>query len=502
MTSPTGLSGSWTDHSSASVLQWEAVSWSPELGVFVAVALNGTASTGMMISPDGATWTSLPVATTNLWSGITYSPDLGVFVALGNSGYAVNTSTVAAPAISAISSGTPGSSTATITWTTDEKASSRVFYSTDLSYGSSTTLDASLVFSHSVGLSGLTCGTAYHYKVSSTLFGQNTLSGDNTFITTLGACVPPTVTAQTASSLTQTSATLNGAITATGGANATIRGFNYGLSAGYGSTINTSGSYSTGAYAANLTGLLCGNTYHYQAYATNSAGTGTSTPDATFATSACASSSGSGGSHGTTIGFSDVWPTGISGAPLDFSINGGARSAGTPTLAIMLNGDPKTVSGYAISLDPQFIGGGIMPYAASTAFTLPDVAGIYTLYVEYFSTTGRVSPVIAHSIAYQKGRAASASGLFMRTLAAGVSDSEVFTLQKFLNARGFTLVLAGPGSPGSETEFYGRATKNAVIKFQEAHKAEILAPLGLSQGTGTFGRATMTFANTLLAGGQ
>ncbi len=96
----------------------------------------------------------------------------------------------------------------------------------------------------------------------------------------------PTVTVQAASSVTSISATLNGNITVDGNASPTVRGFNYGLTSSYGSTTSTSGTYSTGAYTASLTGLICGTVYHYQAYATNLAGTGTSA-DQTFSTSAC-----------------------------------------------------------------------------------------------------------------------------------------------------------------------------------------------------------------------
>jgi Leucine-rich repeat (LRR) protein len=58
-------------------------------------------------------------------------------------------------------------STATIAWTTDEPATSQVEYGTTAAYGSTTTLDANLVTSHSVTLIGLTADTTYHYQVKS-----------------------------------------------------------------------------------------------------------------------------------------------------------------------------------------------------------------------------------------------------------------------------------------------------------------------------------------------
>ncbi|MBU1355281.1 MAG: endonuclease [Candidatus Edwardsbacteria bacterium] len=77
------------------------------------------------------------------------------------------------------------SSTATISWTTDEASNSWVYYGLTTSY-SDTAKNESDVTNHSVGLSGLSASTNYHYKVSSTDPMNNgpTYSGDNTFTTT------------------------------------------------------------------------------------------------------------------------------------------------------------------------------------------------------------------------------------------------------------------------------------------------------------------------------
>ncbi len=73
---------------------------------------------------------------------------------------------------------------ATITWTTDEGADSRVEYGVDTNYGNSTTLDASLVTSHSQTITGLAAGTTYHFRVYSRDESLNSsVSGDYTFTT-------------------------------------------------------------------------------------------------------------------------------------------------------------------------------------------------------------------------------------------------------------------------------------------------------------------------------
>ncbi|MBN2098902.1 MAG: fibronectin type III domain-containing protein [Dehalococcoidia bacterium] len=74
------------------------------------------------------------------------------------------------------------SSTATIAWTTNESTTSQVEYGTTTSYGSSSTLDSNLVTTHSVGLTGLSSCTTYHYRVrSKDACGNEAISQDYTF---------------------------------------------------------------------------------------------------------------------------------------------------------------------------------------------------------------------------------------------------------------------------------------------------------------------------------
>lgn len=65
---------------------------------------------------------------------------------------------------------------------------------------------------------------------------------------------------------------------------------------------------------------------------------------------------------------------------------------------------------------------------------------------------------------------------------------DIFNLQKLLNANGFTVSNTGSGSPGNETNFFGPATKAALIRFQIANK---LPP------TGFFGPMTKALIQVL-----
>ncbi len=150
------------------------------------------------LSANGLTATITPAA--NLTQGKTYKIQViggasGV-LDLANHGMAstytqtTGFSTVAdttPPTITLVGSSGIGSTTATITWTTNENADSQVFYrrTGDPAY-QQTAVDPTLVTSHSVGLNGLDASTTYEYYVRSADSAGNaaTSSPTKTFITT------------------------------------------------------------------------------------------------------------------------------------------------------------------------------------------------------------------------------------------------------------------------------------------------------------------------------
>lgn len=69
-------------------------------------------------------------------------------------------------------------------------------------------------------------------------------------------------------------------------------------------------------------------------------------------------------------------------------------------------------------------------------------------------------------------------------------------LQQKLNSNTATQISeSGPGSKGNETEYFGELTKQAVMRFQELHRSEILVKSGLTAPTGFVGPATLAVLN-------
>ncbi len=83
------------------------------------------------------------------------------------------------PVITNVAAGSPATGSATFTWTTNENATSRVYYGTTPALGSSTTLDPQAVFAHSATITGVVVETDYYYDVESEDLEGNVTRDDN-----------------------------------------------------------------------------------------------------------------------------------------------------------------------------------------------------------------------------------------------------------------------------------------------------------------------------------
>ena len=90
---------------------------------------------------------------------------------------------VTPPVISGLTS-TAASTTAAISWTTNELATSQVSYGTSTTLGLNTVLDSNFVTSHLQTLSGIATGTTYYYSVKSQDGSGNTATSTQQLFTT------------------------------------------------------------------------------------------------------------------------------------------------------------------------------------------------------------------------------------------------------------------------------------------------------------------------------
>jgi hypothetical protein len=96
-----------------------------------------------------------------------------------------------APAISAVQAQAVTTTSATITWTTDQLSDSQVEYGTTTSYALSTAVDSTAVTSHSHTIIGLTPSALYHFRVKSrNASGLLGMSADFTFRAAARGAVP------------------------------------------------------------------------------------------------------------------------------------------------------------------------------------------------------------------------------------------------------------------------------------------------------------------------
>jgi hypothetical protein len=184
--SPTSLTKTTPDNDNTPTFTWNAATD------------DDTGIAGYLVRIDGGEWTSIGDVTTftceNAVSDGSHALKVKAVDKAGNEGdegsLAFTCDTVA-PTISNVSVASTSPSSATITWTTNESATSQVEYGTTSDYGSSSALHSSLMTTHTVTLTGLTAETTYHYRVKSKdACGNEASSNDNTFTTVWGIGSP------------------------------------------------------------------------------------------------------------------------------------------------------------------------------------------------------------------------------------------------------------------------------------------------------------------------
>lgn len=184
------------------------------------------------------------------------------------------------PDISGVSATEITASSAKITWTTDEAATSQVEYGTTSTYGSTTPKDSSLVLTHNVSLTGLSATTVYHFKVDSEDSSGNAASSSDLNFTTLAASdtTPPVISSINVLDITQNSARITWKTD-----EAATSQVEYGTTTAYGFSTVKDTSLST-THSQSLSGLEKGTEYHFRVNSDDSAGNPAHSLDHTFTT--------------------------------------------------------------------------------------------------------------------------------------------------------------------------------------------------------------------------
>jgi len=163
------------------------VTWTTSESATSEVSYGETSALELATSSDSSSSTSHAITLTGLTSGETYYFAVSSTDGSGNEATS-STSTFTtvdetAPVISGVEVVDVTTTTARVTWTTDEAADSRVSFGESTSY-ESTEFTSSLTTSHSVTLTDLTAGATYHFQVLSSDFSENqSFTADDTFTT-------------------------------------------------------------------------------------------------------------------------------------------------------------------------------------------------------------------------------------------------------------------------------------------------------------------------------
>jgi peptidoglycan hydrolase-like protein with peptidoglycan-binding domain len=445
-------------------------------------ALYGTASTSVALA------TSHSITITGLTANTTYHFRVQSADALSNtatsSDLTLKTAAVpdtTPPVITAISSGTPGQATATITWTTDEAASSSVSYGTTISYGAAST-SATFVTSHSLLLSGLAANTTYHFQVASADLSNNvTTSSDQIFTT---AVTPDTTPPAITISAPINGSTVSGSsvvFAATASDNIAVAGVKF-----YADTTLIGTEDTVFPYTVNFDSTMLSNGIHafsavardtsnnYATTTVTNVTVNNTTPDTT--PPAISSISANPSDQAATI----HWTTDEAATSIvDYGVTAGYGSVSTS--ATLVSSHLSSLSALTASTIYHFRvvsadASGNTSTSSDQTFTTtvtPSVVAPIVIVPGHFSGSGPAySPPGGSS---QGGSGVSVSAPFIRNLDVKSTGSDVTNLQNFLIQGGYL-------TAGNNTGYFGALTQAALARFQKAR--------GISPAVGYFGAVT------------
>ena len=405
---------------------------------------------------------------------------------------------VTAPVISNIAV-TPATHSATVTWNTDEVASSQVIYAPNVNYASSTDesdMDTR-VTDHSVTFTDLAVCSLYHFKVISrdASFNWNRAQSDDATFTTTGCAGNANVQSQNANTITtdvggSVSHTANGStinVQVPANYSATTTSIEVQIKAlpsnaalaGIGkpsSSVNSAASvvFDVTALIDSTTVLDSFDlpvtiTYHYSD--SEVSGLDLSTlwmyhyhDGAWLRLDSCSVNTSARTVTCSTPSFSTF---GLFGQPVRSSGGGGGASGSSGTIPVYGCTDSRATNYNPRATNMSFLGQCVYPGATTTA---PVVYAPVATSTPVVVSTPVVTPVNQLSC--------TATFNLKHPVKFGSKNdpNDVKLLEKYLNTyEGTSLPIDG---------IYSKAGFAAVVKWQEKYASEILTPWGLKKGTG------------------
>lgn len=449
-----------------------------------------TASSGQVTGGGSSTITINPTA--NLEEGVSYYVTIAgtafkdssnnYFNGISNSsGWTFTTADETAPIISSRAANTTASTTATVTWTTNEQASTKVVYGVTSALGTTTpeTNTSSRVTSHTVSLSGLLACTEYYYAAVSRDAALNSATSTTSTFTTPGCTASVTPTAATSTNITTTSGGSTSVdegsktftVTAPANATATSSSFVIQVKAVPSDSVlaeigrPTAVPNEIGATVFDVKAIVNGSTI-------------LDSFDAEITISYEYSESELTGMDERSLWLYH-YSNGAWAALNSCTVDTGANtiSCTTPSFSIFGLFGKAAVSGGGSS---TIIYGCKDPKASN-----------YSRFVAHKQDMCRYETVVVASTPVTTTPAPASATQFERNLETGMSGADVRALQVFLNTQGFKVAEVGLGSIGNETEKFGAGTHEALIQFQKEH--------GIAPASGYFGPLTRAYIATMSA---
>ena len=395
---------------------------------------------------------------------------------------------ITAPVISSISSNVTDT-TAVINWETSEESSAQIKYDPSTYLTTRTLIYNSDVktIAHEITLTGLVaCSKYYYIAISQDDAGNIGTSAQQTFTTT-GCAGSSSIS--TISELVFTPASTNGADVDTAITSAEDSDYSVSqTSGGLTFELTISRDFAEIPASLQLKSLSAVSALNILSKPSDYNAVGSSVFDIKALTDPASTLSSFDSSATVTLNYTDADITGIDENTLKIHRNDGSSWYELSNCSV--NKTSKTVT----CNTTNFSVFGLFGQAQTESNTSMSISGggnaLQSSWQENNQSEEDIAKLLARieqlkiEIANLQGNKSKKYN-FIRDLYLGLSGQDVKQLQIYLNNSGFIIAEFGDGSKGNETEFFGKLTKQALIKFQKQNK--------INPSIGFFGPITRAF---------